>query len=131
MRWVLLGILQWALVTFAIAADWVPLSGGHISSPQGSLNLKIDKESIVRDSDTVTLWFQMWWGPGGTVQQYNSTFDCKRRQSNTNYSFQFAMNDPSRRYEGSPSGFTPVAPSSASEVVFNAICSKKWYELWK
>jgi hypothetical protein len=112
-------------------AEWSDLNGGQISSKDGQLNLRLDKDSIVREGDNITVWFQMWWGPGGTVQQYNSTFDCKRRLSNKNYAFQFAQNDPSRRYDGTPSGFTPIPPNTASEVVFNTICSKKWFEVWK
>lgn len=115
--------------TATIAAKWINLDGGGLSHDGAPLGLRIDEDSLVRNGDQATVWMQMWWGTTGSIQNYNSTFDCKQRTSNTNMAFQ---EGGGKRYPGEARPqMTPIPPNTASEIVLNTVCSKKWFEVWK
>ena len=79
-------------LTGSAFAGWVDIPAPNASSSSGPLNLQFDDASVVRDSGTVSVWFRMQWAGRGTIQQYNSSFDCKNRISNVNDAFQYGPN---------------------------------------
>lgn len=118
-------------LTGSAFAGWVDIPALNVSSSSGSLNLQIDDGSVVRDNGTVTVWFRMQWGGVGTIQQYNSTFDCKRRISNANDAFQYGPNTPDTKHQMPSRAFAPIVPNTAQAAVLEHVCAKKWYEVWK
>lgn len=118
-------------LTGSAFAGWVDIPAPNASSSSGPLNLQFDDASVVRDSGTVSVWFRMQWAGRGTIQQYNSSFDCKNRISNVNDAFQYGPNTPETKYQMPSGPFTPVVPNSASAAVLEHVCAKKWYEVWK
>ena len=116
--------------SLGMAANWINLDGRGLSAQGEPLSLRIDQDSLVRNGDLVTIWMQMWWGSGGTIQHNNSTFDCKQRTSNSNAAFQEGSSG--KRYEmPTKPQMTPIPPNTASEIVLDSVCSKKWFEVWK
>ncbi len=130
--WLLLAVVS----NVSLAAEWVSIpstvksNAPRENSTYGkSLVLQLDKSSMIRDGDMVTVWFRMGWGR--LSQQSNSTFDCKRRQSNTNDGFWLDENGARSKYQMDRNGFSPIVPDTASEVLFNYLCAKKPWEIWK
>jgi len=121
-----------------VCAEWMSLDARLISSADGPLTLLLDKESIASSDDVVTVTFRMYWGaysidkqnkPG---MQINSTFDCKRRRSNINSGvYVDGANGKFLPGQISPTEFRSIPADTASELVFNHVCSKKWYQIWK
>lgn len=100
-----------------MATNWIDLDGRGLSDGGGNLLLRIEEDSLVRNDNQVTVWMQMKWGTYGTVQNYNSTFDCKQRTSNKNASFQ---EGGGKRYEMPVNPqMTPIPPNTASEIVLD------------
>lgn len=118
-------------LTGSAFAGWVDIPAPNVSSSSGALSLQFDDGSVVRDSGTVTVWFRMQWGGVGTIQQYNSTFDCKKRISNANDAFQYGPDNPDKKYQMPSRSFAPVVPNSALAAVLEHVCAKKWFEVWK
>lgn len=118
-------------LTNAFAAQWDEIESAEAQGRFSGLHVYIDKGTIVRDGDLASAWYRFTQS-GGSGQQYNSTFDCKRRVSKTNEAF-FLQPDGSRSKYGIPfsADFTAIPPETVSSVVLKALCSRKWYEVWK
>lgn len=113
----------------ALAENWIPLGKGSQMPPLSVLS--IDQDSIVRNGNTVTLWMRYQNHSTDTIFQSNDTYDCKQRTLSENSKFQLGWTDM-KRYEMQPKrDATAIVPGWGSEVVFNFVCSKKFYEFWK
>lgn len=132
---ILIASMTLASLGIASAADWERLDvPPSVKSPAGVATILLDTSSIVRDGNTATVWFRLYWGNDtGQTKQYNSTFDCRRRVSNLNDAF-YVDADGSRSkyaYPNPRSDFSSIPPDTPSEVVFKHVCSRSWFEFWK
>ena len=114
---------------YAHAENWKQLIPGPAMPPKSILS--IDMDSIVRNGDIVTVWsrYQNW--SQDTTFQSNSSYDCRQRLSWDNASFQIGY-ESKKRYNMEPDRQPkPINPGWGGEVIFNTLCSKKFYEFWK
>ena len=114
----------------AFAENWMVLGRGSQMPPASVLS--IDQDSVVRNGQTVTLWSRYQNDPAGTIFQRNNTYDCKQRTVSENQKFQLGWPNMKRYEEEHPQReATPIIPGWGSEVIFNVMCAKKFYEFWK
>ena len=127
-----LAILSSALLLcpFSVLAEnWTILGKGSQMPPASVLS--IDQDSIVRNGNTVTYWVRYQNDPTGTIFQSNSTLDCKQRTVSQNSAFQLSWPNMKRYESELQREAIPIVPGWSSEVIFNLLCSKRFYEIWK
>lgn len=116
--------------TCVMAAQWEEIDSGEAANSRLGLKISVDKESLIRDGDNVSIWFR-FTEYGGSGQQYYSSFDCKRRMSSSEGFFLNPDGSRSRYKIDTKPGYGPIPPESPSAIVFKVACSKKWFEIWK
>lgn len=132
---IVLALLLLTATSSAWAAEWVQVSS---STGNGGYNIYADPATIRRSGDTVKMWdlldFKSTQDIGRGRYRYLSSksqdeYDCKDERTRqlyfTMHSGQMGGGEVVFTSDGTPTNWTPVAPGSIFETLWELACGKK------